>query len=267
MELRTGPGGNQADIAARLRAALVEVATTVRQIQNEIDQLITRRQALEEGNARATQSGDESLAARAAAALAQIEERLADLRNQLVTATQARSQIEAQLAGFPELAIRAEADANSLAVRQMLAAAGIDDVDPDRADLDPLATELPKVGVDAELEAIRRELGLAPPPAPQPVEPPSSAPPPPGAPASPGHTPAEPTSADPAHTQATPSQAAPVHQGPDEPGTDPQLPVPSEAERPAQTPRAGPPRAQAPTADTSDATSEAEPPEPPKQSG
>jgi len=253
MELRTGPGGNQADIAARLRAALVEVATTVRQIQNEIDQLITRRQALEEGNARATQSGDESLAARAAAALAQIEERLADLRNQLVTATQARSQIEAQLAGFPELAIRAEADANSLAVRQMLAAAGIDDVDPDRADLDPLATELPKVGVDAELEAIRRELGLAPPP--------------PGAPASPGHTPAEPTSADPAHTQATPSQAAPVHQGPDEPGTDPQLPVPSEAERPAQTPRAGPPRAQAPTADTSDATSEAEPPEPPKQSG
>ena len=213
MELRTGPGGNQAEIAARLRASLVDVATTVRQIQNEIDRLMARRQTLVEGSARATEAGNESVAARAATALSELEERLADLRDQLAAATQARSEIEAQLKGFPELAVRAEADAHSSAVRQMLAAGGIEDVDQDRADLDALATELRKSSVDAELEAMRRELGLAPPP-----PAPPTAPTPPTEPTA-GPSPTAPADLASATGPATPSaptvQTGPVNADPD----------------------------------------------------
>ena len=183
MELRTGPGGNQEEIAVRLRQSLLDVANTERQIQTEIDRLTAQRASLVEGSARAAASGDEQLAGRTNDALAQLDARLTDLRDQLGSAAQARAEIAAQVRGLPRLAASAEAEANIAAVRQMLAAGGIEDVDQDNPD--PLA-ELPKVSVDAELEAIRRELGLAPPP---PAEPPPTPEPTP-APESPTPTPA-----------------------------------------------------------------------------
>lgn len=103
---------------------------------------------------------------------AHLETRLADLETQLGDVQAAKESIATQLRNLPATSATAEADANVLAVRQLLAAAGIDDVD--REALEPLA-ELSKLSVDEELAALRREMGLdplAPPSGPRGAEPP-----------------------------------------------------------------------------------------------
>lgn len=172
MELRPGPGGNEAEVAARLRQMLLDVTTTEKQIQGEIDRLTAQRARLVEQSA-AVPAANQDLRRRVDEAIAQIDTQLLDRRLQLDSVAQSRSEIAGQVRGFSQLATTAEAEANITELRRVFAMADLDEPAvsagvSDQSAPDPRA-ELAKASVDEELAALRREMGLpdpAPPPAP-----------------------------------------------------------------------------------------------------
>ncbi|HEX2172044.1 MAG TPA: hypothetical protein VHL09_06320, partial [Dehalococcoidia bacterium] len=186
MELRPGPGGNEADVAARLRRSLLDVTSTEKQIQAEVDRLTAQRTRLVD-QAAGVPADNQALRARVDQAIGELDTRLLDLRLQLDTVAQSRAEIAAQLQGLSQLAVTAEAEANIAELRRVFIMADVDEPEtpgagavgsaggpaaPGAAGGPDLHAELAKASVDAELAALRRELGL---PDPAPAAPPPAA--------------------------------------------------------------------------------------------
>lgn len=234
MELRPGPGGNEAEVAARLRQMLLDVTTTEKQIQGEIDRLTAQRARLVEQSA-AVPAANQDLRRRVDEAIAQIDTQLLDLRLQLDSVAQSRSEIAGQVRGFSQLATTAEAEANITELRRVFAMADLDEPAAsagvsDQSAPDPRA-ELAKASVDEELAALRREMGLpdpAPPPAPPVAE---------GQRATPAGN-APPEAGPPAENAAPPREPGPLPNSTKLPATS-TAPVPGPAADPPNVPQPG----------------------------